>query len=289
MKAKNAWPPLLVAAGIVAGLLVAVFEPTLYRSQVTLVIERNGKPAPGASLARSFAELATSDIVLRNVSQTLGTSVDADRLHVHAGNGVVQIAYDAGKRVEAARIAQQISVDFSQAVVNRFGGSGVQASVFDPPHDKGRVSPHILRDAGLGLLVGLIGAGFAWRRRNLGLRERGRWRVSALCRGGRGLSRPASRPDRGLARLHRGAPHAGGRRPAALRARRRRTRRVRADSYHLVTRKPARAFSLRETHECPAPDGRRPVCFGAARAGRGRRSRVRQFPRRRPRADALGQ
>ena len=180
MKAKDAWPPLLVAAGIVAGLIVAVFEPTLYRSQVTLVIERNGKPAPDASLARSFAKLATSDIVLRNVSQKLGTSVDADRLHVHAGNGVVQIAYDAGKRVEAARIAQQISVDFSQAVVNRFGGSGLQASVFDPPHDKGRVSPHILRDAGLGLLVGLVAAGIAWRRRNLGLRERGRWRVSAL-------------------------------------------------------------------------------------------------------------
>ena len=56
----------------------------------------------------------------------------------------------------------------------------MQASVFDPPHDSGRVSPHILRDAGLGLLVGLVGAAIAWTRRNLGLRERGRWRVSAL-------------------------------------------------------------------------------------------------------------
>ena len=45
MQARTAWPPLLVAAGLVAGLIVAVFEPTLYRSQVTLVIERNGKPA----------------------------------------------------------------------------------------------------------------------------------------------------------------------------------------------------------------------------------------------------
>jgi hypothetical protein len=182
VQARNAWPPLLAAAGLVAGLVVAAAEPTLYRSQVTLVIERNGKPATAeAPLARSFAELATSEIVLRNVAQKLGVPVASDRLHVRAGNGVVKLAYDAGNRVQAARVAQQVAVDFSQAVANRFGGSGVQASVFDPPHDTGRVSPHILREAGLGLLAGLVAAGIAWRRpRRPGLRERGRWRVSAL-------------------------------------------------------------------------------------------------------------
>jgi hypothetical protein len=194
VQARNAWPPLLVAAGVVAGLIFAASEPTLYRSQMTLVIERNGKPASDASLARSFAELATSDIVLRNVSQALGASVGANRLHVHAGNGVVKLAYDAGNRIEAARIAQQIAVDFSQAVASRFGGSGVQASVFDPPHDTGRVSPHILRDAGLGLLVGLVAAGVAWRRPRRKLRERGRWRVSALAAAVEAAA--AAHPDR---------------------------------------------------------------------------------------------
>jgi len=195
VRAKNAWPPLLVAVGLVAGLIFAVSEPTLYRSQVTLVIERNGKPTADASLARSFAELATSDIVLRNVSQALGTSVDADRVHVHAGNGVVKLAYDAGNRVQAARVAQQIAVGFGQAVASRFGGSGVQASVFDPPHDRGRVSPHILRDVGLGLLAGLVAAGIAWTRlRSRGLRERGRWRVSALASAVEGAA--AAHPDR---------------------------------------------------------------------------------------------
>jgi hypothetical protein len=181
VKARNAWPPLLVAAGLVAGLLVAVSEPTPYRSQVTLVIERNGKPATAdASLARTFAELATSDLVLRNVAQKLGSSVERDRLHVQAGNGVVRLAYDARSRVEAARVAQQIAVDFSQDVANRFGSTGVRASVFDPPHDTGRVSPHIARDGGLGLLAGLFAAGIAWKRRRRGLREHGRWRISAL-------------------------------------------------------------------------------------------------------------
>jgi hypothetical protein len=194
VQARNAWPPLLVAAGVVAGLIFAASEPTLYRSQVTLVIERNGKPASDASLARSFAELATSDIVLRNVSQALGASVGANRLHVHAGNGVVKLAYDAGNRIEAARIAQQIAVDFSQAVASRFGGSGVQASVFDPPHDTGRVSPHILRDAGLGLLVGLVAAGVARRRPRRELRERGHWRVSALAAAVEAAA--AAHPDR---------------------------------------------------------------------------------------------
>jgi hypothetical protein len=182
MQPRNAWPPLLAAAGLVAGLVVAAGEPTLYRSQVTLVIERNGRPATAdVSLARTFGELAASDIVLRNVSQKLGVPVGRKRLHVRAGNGLVKLAYDAGSGVQAARIAQQVAVEFSQAVANRFGGSGVQASVFDPPHGTGRVSPQILRDAGLGLLAGLIAGGIAWKPpRSRGLRERGRWRVSGL-------------------------------------------------------------------------------------------------------------
>ena len=182
MPARNAWPPLLVAAGLVAGLVVAVFEPTLYRAETTLVIERNGKPAADdPALARSFAQLAASDLLLRNVSQRLNVPVDRNRVHVHAASGVLRLAYDAGSRVQAARVAQQIAVDFSQAVTNRLGGSGAQANVFDPPHDTGRVSPHILRDVGLGLLAGLLAAGAAWPRvRRRSLRERGRWRVSAL-------------------------------------------------------------------------------------------------------------
>jgi hypothetical protein len=172
---------LLVAAGLVTGLVVAVVEPTLYRAETTLVIERSGEPVADPSLARSFAELANSDVVLRNVSQKLAVPVEAGRLHVHAGNGVIRLSYDGGSRVQAARIVQQVAVDFAQAAANRFASSGVQANVFDPPHSAGRVSPHILRDGGLGLLGGLVAGALAWKRlRKRSLRERGRWRVSAL-------------------------------------------------------------------------------------------------------------
>ena len=172
---------MLVVAGLVAGLAVAAFEPTLYRAESTLVIERNGTPSTDASLARSFSALAQSDVVLRNVAQKLGVPVEPGQLHVRAGDGVVRLRFDARSREEAARVTQQIAVDFSHAVENRFPGSSARVSVFDPPHALGRVSPHILRDAGFGLLVGLVAGGIAWRRpRRRALREQGRWRVSAL-------------------------------------------------------------------------------------------------------------
>src|SRR5438067_3540375 len=186
MPARSALPPLLVAAGLVAGLVTAVFEPILYRFETTLVIERNGDPVAGNSrLAHTFADLAASDVVLRNVSRELGAPVVRGRLHVHAADGVVHVAYDAGSRVQAARVAQQVAIDFSRAVTSRFPASGERATVFDPPHDSGRPSPHILRDAAVGLLAGLVAAAFVRLRPpavGRGLRERGRWRVSALSR-----------------------------------------------------------------------------------------------------------
>ena len=181
MPARSAWPPLLVAAGLVAGLIVAVSEPTLFRARTTLALERSGKPVADPALAQTFAQLVRSDILLRNAAQRLGGPVDAGRLHVHAGEGSVEIAYDASTSVQAARVAQELAVGFEQAVTSRFGASGDRVAVFDPPHPAGRVSPHILRDAALGLLAGLVAGAIAWKRpRGRGLRERGRWRVGGL-------------------------------------------------------------------------------------------------------------
>jgi hypothetical protein len=177
---------LLVAAGVVAGLVAGLVEPTRYRAEATLVIQRGGRPVAGeTALARQLAELADSDVVVRNVTDALRTHVERSRLHARAKNGVVVVAYDAADRVEAVRIVQQVAVDFGRLVAARFARGGESVSVFDPPHDAGRTSRHVARDAALGLLGGLLAAAVAFLARarlRLGgrLREQGRWRVSAL-------------------------------------------------------------------------------------------------------------
>lgn len=179
MRALGAWPPFLVALGLAAGTLVLLLEPTLYRAETTLVVERNGAPVSGDT--RAVAQLVTSKIVLDNVAQQLG-AVDASRVHVTDGaNGVLRVSYDGEHEVDAARVAQQIAVDFEGSVTSRY--PGLRASVFDPAHGTGRVSPHPIRDVGLGLLAGLVAAALVGSRRGRGraaLRERGHWRVSGL-------------------------------------------------------------------------------------------------------------
>lgn len=181
MRALGAWPPLLVALGLAVGTVALLLEPTLYRAETTLVVERNGAPVSGS--ARALAQLVTSKIVLDNVAQQLGP-IHASRAHAEEGsNGVLRISYDAGDEVEASRVAQQIAIDFEGSVASRF--PGLTATVFDPAHGTGRVSPHPVRDVGLGLLAGLLAAAVVRlrpRRRPGALRERGHWRVSALSR-----------------------------------------------------------------------------------------------------------
>src|SRR5256885_788993 len=45
VRARRGWPLLLVVAGLLAGALAIVAEPTLYRAETTIVVERGGKPA----------------------------------------------------------------------------------------------------------------------------------------------------------------------------------------------------------------------------------------------------
>jgi hypothetical protein len=179
VRALGARPPFLLALGLAAGTLVLLLEPTLYRAETTLIVERHGAPVSGDS--RALAQLVKSELVLENVAQQLG-AVDSSRVHVADGsNGVLRISYDAAREIDAARVAQQIAVDFEGSVTSRY--PALRASVFDPAHGTGRVSPHPVRDVGLGLLAGLAAAAIVRLRRRRGqaaLRERGHWRVSAL-------------------------------------------------------------------------------------------------------------
>jgi capsular polysaccharide biosynthesis protein len=169
---------LVVAAGLAAGLVAAyaqsLREPTLYRAEMSLVVERGNQPLPGGAatsgLVSTFHKLIESNVVATNVIQNLALGESAttflDRLSVaKSGNSaVLQIRVDDGDPGRATQIAQQLGLVFTQLVRERFGQQTsattqpVQIAVFDPAHAlPGKVSPRLWRDLGWGALFGLLG------------------------------------------------------------------------------------------------------------------------------------
>jgi tyrosine-protein kinase len=169
---------LLVAAGLAAGLAAAfaqsLREPTLYRAQTSLVVERGGQPLSGASgtagLVGTFRRLIETNVVAAGVIKDLGLGESASRfLHrlsvaQSGSSAVLRVDADDGDPARATRIAQQIGVVFAQLVQARFGQTSslsaqpLSIGVFDPAHPlPGKVSPHLRRDLGWGALFGLLG------------------------------------------------------------------------------------------------------------------------------------
>ncbi|HWB23432.1 MAG TPA: hypothetical protein VG652_11170, partial [Gaiellaceae bacterium] len=105
------WPlfVLIVVVGLVAGLGAAYAqsrrEPTLYRAETSLVIERGGQPVAGAStsrLVRTFRQLIKSHVVAADVIQSLGltesTSTLLHRLSVakSSNSAVLDVRAESG-------------------------------------------------------------------------------------------------------------------------------------------------------------------------------------------------
>lgn len=180
---------LLVAVGLAAGLAAAFLqsrrEPTLYRAETSLVVERGNQPLPGGAatsgLVSTFQKLIQSNVVATTVIHDLALGESAStllrRLSVEAsGNSsVLRVTVEDGDPVRATRIAQQLGLVFAQLVQSRFGrpssaaAQPVGIAVFDPAHAlPGKASPHLRRDLAwgglLGLLAGLLVASFAARR-----------------------------------------------------------------------------------------------------------------------------
>jgi capsular polysaccharide biosynthesis protein len=179
---------LLVAVGLAAGRAAAygqsLREPTLYRAQTSLVVERGNEPLSGAGtsgLVGTFRKLLETNVVAANVIQNLALGGSASTLlhrisvHQSSNSAVLRLDVDDGEPTRATKIAQQLGVVFAQLVQNRFGASSASAepiavAVFDPGHLlPGKASPHLRRDLAwgglLGLLAGLFVANFGARRR----------------------------------------------------------------------------------------------------------------------------
>jgi capsular polysaccharide biosynthesis protein len=169
---------LLVAAGVAVGLAAAYAEsrrePTLYRAEMSFVVERGNQPLAGGAatsgLVSTFRNLIQSNVVAGDVIQNLALgespSTFLHRLSIaKSGNSsVLRIRVDDVSSNRATQTAQQLGLVFTQLVHERFGQQTstatepVQVAVFDPAHAlPGKVSPHVRRDLAWGALFGLLG------------------------------------------------------------------------------------------------------------------------------------
>jgi capsular polysaccharide biosynthesis protein len=153
----------LVAAGVAVGLLGAFIysltEDKVYRARTSLIAQVGTRPVTGGVL-RTIRNLVATDIVAQNVirNQNLReTSAQFDdRLHVSTAGSVITVDVDASSQDEAVKLAQELSLVFTQLVRDRFGSGPDAAAVtiFDPAHGVGKVSPQVGRELGWGALFG---------------------------------------------------------------------------------------------------------------------------------------
>jgi capsular polysaccharide biosynthesis protein len=153
----------LVAAGIAVGVLGAfvysLTENKIYRARTSLIAQVGTRPVTGGVLI-TIRNLVTTDIVAQNVirNQNLReTSAQFDeRLRVSTAGSVITVDVDGSSQDEAVKLAQELSLVFTQLVRDRFGTAADAAAVtiFDPAHGVGKVSPKVGRELGWGALFG---------------------------------------------------------------------------------------------------------------------------------------
>jgi capsular polysaccharide biosynthesis protein len=152
------------AAGLLAGFVASLFQPTLYRSQTSFVVQRAGEPLAGTPQADALVQtvrdlLGTDIVVIRNLSLDESSASFDHHLHIgNDGSAVLRVSVDASDQAKATQIAQELGTVFTQIVQDRFaqGAQPVQVVVFDPAHDVGKVSPPLARDLGWGALIGAL-------------------------------------------------------------------------------------------------------------------------------------
>jgi capsular polysaccharide biosynthesis protein len=150
-----------LAIGIAGAFAYSRTEKTLYRADVALIAQTGSQPVTGGVL-RTIRDLVKTDIVAENVirNQQLSetTAQFYDSLHIATAGSVITVGVDDPNEDTAVRIAQELSIVFTQLVRDRFGtgSNAAQVSIFDPAHGVGKVSPRVDRDLGWGALFGAL-------------------------------------------------------------------------------------------------------------------------------------
>ena len=150
-----------LAIGIVGAFAYSRTEKTIYRADVALVAQTGSQPVTGGVL-RTIRDLVKTDIVaenvIRNQQLTETTTQFYASLHIATAGSVITVGVDDPNQDAAVRIAQELSIVFTQLVRDRFGtgSNAAQVSIFDPAHAVGKVSPRVSRDLGWGALFGAL-------------------------------------------------------------------------------------------------------------------------------------
>jgi hypothetical protein len=163
--ARRWWPLALgVLLGVLAGVLVSLLGSSTRRAEASVLISSSAGPAAVRPMLPNLRELATSGVVASNVRSTLRLTKSTPELRrqlratVRPQSEVIAISATDEVADHARQVAQEAAVVFAQLVDARFGAGKppLQAAVLDSAHVLGGPDRHLVRNALIGALVGLL-------------------------------------------------------------------------------------------------------------------------------------
>jgi hypothetical protein len=163
--ARRWWPLALgVLLGVVAGVLVSLVGSSTRRAEASVLISSSAGPAAVTPMLPNLRELATSGVVAANVRSTLRLTKSTQELRrqlqatVRPQSQVIAISATDELADPARQVAQEAAVVFAQLVEARFGTRepALHAAVLDSAHVLGGPNRHLVRNALIGALVGLL-------------------------------------------------------------------------------------------------------------------------------------
>jgi hypothetical protein len=163
--ARRWWPLALgVLLGVLAGVLVSLLGSGTRRAEASVLISSSAGPAAVTPMLPNLRELATSGVVASNVRSTLRLTKSTQELRrqlhatVRPQSEVIAISATDEVADHARQLAQEAAAVFAQLVDARFGTGKppLQAAVLDSAHVLGGPDRHLVRNALIGALVGLL-------------------------------------------------------------------------------------------------------------------------------------
>ena len=163
--ARRWWPLALgVLLGVLAGVLVPLLGSSTSRAEASVLISSSAGPAAVTPMLPNLRELATSGVVAANVRSTLRLTKSTPELRrqlhatVRPQSQVIAISATDEVADHARQVAQEAAVVFAQLVEARFGTGdpALHAAVLDSAHALGGPDRHLVRNALIGALVGLL-------------------------------------------------------------------------------------------------------------------------------------